>query len=620
MPEVLSDRVRNLVLALNLLAVVALAGAARAQVSPGPLAEAHKELDTGLKCLQCHPPAGGSMDARCLDCHTEIASMKARNRGFHARVKDACGKCHPDHGGRDFQLIAFDEGAPAKFDHRRTGWVLEGKHDSLACDKCHKPEFQKDSVMTVLKRRDHARSWLGMQTFCNSCHADYHHGQLSLECQNCHGNASFKPALKFDHAKARFPLTGKHQKVECAKCHLATDRLAIQLDEKGRPIPLYKPLQFDDCNDCHKDVHDGKFGKTCAGCHVTDNFHVIKKASFNHDQTKYPLRGKHATVECAKCHDPKTAFGRKPKFDTCGVCHKDAHAGQATIAGKPADCDACHRVEGFATSIFTVEKHQLSKYPLEGKHMTADCSGCHMQLEDTPANVTKYGPSRVSMRPVHTQCTDCHLDPHDGRFSPGGERGQVKNCLSCHTLAAFRPSLYDAAMHAKARFVLDGAHRATPCIGCHEELKQAPASSTLRGAKNARKLRFADSRQRCAACHESPHGDQFAKRKDKGACEGCHGSDAFAPAVKFDHQRDSQFKLDGVHVRVACSGCHRTEILGSGKTRVIYRPVPHRCEDCHGANLPPVNRGSSSRTPAAPPGFAMSLSLNGEVPLAHAAH
>jgi hypothetical protein len=89
--------------------------------------------------------------------------------------------------------------------------------------------------------------------------------------------------------------------------------------------------------------------------------------------------------------------------------------------------------------------------------------------------------------------------------------------------------------------------------------------------------------------------------------------------VKFDHQRDSQFKLDGVHVRVACSGCHRTEILGSGKTRVIYRPVPHRCEDCHGASLPPVNRGSSSRIPPAPPGFARNLALNREAPLALAA-
>ncbi|MGH7740460.1 MAG: cytochrome c3 family protein [Candidatus Eiseniibacteriota bacterium] len=590
-------------------------------MSPGPLAAAHKDMDSALNCLKCHPPGGGSMDARCIDCHTEVAQMRAQNRGLHGHVKDACAKCHPDHGGRDFKLIAFEEGAPEKFDHKRTGWPLEGKHDSLTCDKCHLPKFQKDPVLAKLQRKDHSKSWFGLQTTCNSCHEDHHHGQLSLECQNCHGNASFKPAVKFDHAKSRFPLTGKHEKVECAKCHLATERLTIAMDSEGKQIPLYKPLHFEDCNVCHtKDPHEGKFGKTCAGCHVTDSFHVIKKAAFNHDQTKYPLRGKHATVECAKCHDPKLAWGRKPLFEHCGQCHKDGHAGQATIAGKPADCDACHRVEGFEPSIFTVEKHQLSKYPLEGKHMTADCSRCHRQLENTPANVQKYGPSRVAMRPTHTQCTDCHNDPHEGRFAPGGERAQTKNCLACHTPMAFRPSIYDAAMHAHARFVLDGAHRATPCLNCHEELKQEPANSTLRGVTGARRLKFTDSRQRCAACHESPHGDQFAKRKDKGACEGCHGSDAFAPAAKFDHQRDSQFKLDGVHVRVACSGCHRTEILGSGKTRVIYRPVPHRCEDCHGANLPPVNRGSSLRLPSTPSGSATTVSLIREVPLALSTH
>jgi hypothetical protein len=560
------------------------------------------------------------MDLRCLDCHTEVVQMRTQNRGLHAHVKDPCSKCHPDHGGREFKLIAFEEGSPEKFDHRRTGWALEGKHDSLTCERCHKPEFQKDPVLAKLQRKDHSRSWFGLETSCNSCHPDAHHGQLSLQCETCHGFAAFKPANKFDHSKTHYPLTGKHATVECAKCHLATDRLQIALDDKGKPIPLYKPLHFEDCNVCHKDVHDGRFGKTCASCHATEGWRVIKKVNFNHDQTRYPLRGKHAAVECAKCHDAKTAFGKKPPFEHCQPCHKDAHAGEATIAGKPADCDACHRVEGFQTTLFTVAQHQQSKYPLEGAHINAACLRCHRQLDDTPAVTAKHGPSRIDMRPVRAQCTDCHMDPHDGRFSPGGPRAQAKNCLACHSLAGFRPSLYDAAMHASARFALDGAHRATPCLGCHEELKQAPATSTLRGASGTRKLAFVDSRLKCAACHESPHGDQFAKRKGKGACEACHDSDSFKPASKFDHQKDSQFHLDGVHMRVACSGCHRTEILGSGKTRVIYRPVPHRCEDCHGANVPPASRGSSLRIPLSLPGSSTATSRDLEAPYALTTH
>ena len=49
-----------------------------------------------------------------------------------------CAACHPDHAGRDFALISWTEGDPARFDHRRTGWTLEGSHGKVECAKCHK--------------------------------------------------------------------------------------------------------------------------------------------------------------------------------------------------------------------------------------------------------------------------------------------------------------------------------------------------------------------------------------------------------------------------------------------------------------------------------------------------
>ena len=542
--------------------------------------------------------------------------MKTQKRGLHAHVKDACAKCHPDHGGRDFKLILWEEGSPEKFDHSRTGWALEGKHDSLACDKCHKPAFQRGAVMAKLQRKNKAKSWFGLETACISCHEDFHHGQLGQQCEQCHSNKAFKPASNFDHSKSHFPLTGKHATVECAKCHQAA-QLPLEHDVKGQIIPLWRPLPFSDCNTCHlKDPHEGKFGKTCANCHSTDSWRTIRKSAFNHDLTKYPLRGKHAAVDCAKCHDSKTAWGKKPPYEKCGSCHKDAHKGQATIVGKAADCASCHKLEGFELSLYTVAQHQLSKYPLEGRHTTAECGRCHFQRAESAEAVAALGTSRVLMRPAHGQCVDCHLDPHQGRFSPGGERAQTKICLTCHSSNGWRPSLFNEALHARARFKLDGAHRAVPCQTCHTELMVNPSASTLKGANGARTLRFVDSRQRCAACHESPHGDQFAVHKDKGACESCHSADAFKPATKFDHQKNSSFKLDGAHIRVACSGCHRSETLASGKTRVIYRPVPSRCEDCHGTSLPPLNRGSSSRVSPGSDGHEPLLKHTGEVSLA----
>ena len=586
-------------------ALLAWAALARAQVSPGPLAAAHQELDKPLQCFQCHPKAGGAMEPRCLACHTEVAWMKAHNRGYHARVREACAKCHPDHGGRDFKLIAWDGGAPEKFHHDQAGFVLEGKHATLECRACHKPEFQRSPVVASMKVKDHAKSWLGLETACASCHNDPHHGQLGAECAKCHNASAWKPAAGFDHAKTAYPLLGKHATLECAKCHLA-ERLQLAHDDKGQPIPLYKPLAHADCTPCHNDPHAGRFKGACSSCHSVEDFHSIKKAGFNHDLTRYPLRGKHASLECASCHDPKTAWGKKPPFERCGSCHRDAHAGLATLAGKPADCAACHRVDGFHPSTFTVAQHKSSRYPLEGAHAAAECGACHVRRAESAAVVAALGVARVEMRPPHGACTECHNDPHGGRFVAGGERPHAEGCLACHSMGAFRPSRVDIALHAKYSFPLEGAHRAVPCQACHAELTAAPAASSLKAAAHPRVLRFAESKRACASCHENPHGDQFAKRADRGACESCHGADAFAPASRFDHTRDASFKLDGAHARVACAACHRSERLASGKTRMIYRPVPGRCVDCHAPGSTSPRRTSNRIGPDAVPSLLTS--------------
>ena len=126
-------------LALALLLTLALAwmlapARAHAQISPGPLARAHGALDEPSLCFKCHA-RGGGMTERCLACHTAIAAQRAGGRGVHgreAREKD-CAGCHPDHAGRDFDLVRWDEGAAERFDHRRAGYPLTGKHAALAC-------------------------------------------------------------------------------------------------------------------------------------------------------------------------------------------------------------------------------------------------------------------------------------------------------------------------------------------------------------------------------------------------------------------------------------------------------------------------------------------------------
>jgi hypothetical protein len=560
---------------------LAFAVPARAQVSPGPLAKAHAELDGNLGCIKCHGKGEGEMDHKCMACHEEIASLVQQRRGFHGREgnKD-CAHCHPDHGGRDFAMIAWPDKTPEKFDHARTGWALKEKHAALTCEKCHTASRISPDMAGLLKAKRDV-PWVGLDSNCKSCHEDIHRGSLGDNCATCHSEKGWRPVPGFDHARTAFPLTGLHGKVECARCHEAP-ALNLAKDDKGRVIPLYKPLPHGECSACHADPHKGALGPRCVDCHVTAGFKVISKDRFNHDRTRYPLRGKHAALNCDKCHDEKTAWGKKPPFATCDGCHKDAHAGQTMVAGKAPDCAACHTVDAFKPSTFTVEQHAKTRYPLQGAHARTLCMDCHGRMPSGPPELVAeaIGSAKVWMHPASGVCVDCHRDPHEGRFARGGERARKDDCLACHTVDSFRPSTFDVAAHEKAGFKLKGAHRATPCVACHKELEPL-AKMTEKVAAAQATLPMKNDARACAQCHATPHGIQFDSRKDGGACDGCHDENRFVPASGFDHQKVKSFKLEGKHRNVACVKCHPVVTTSEGRKMSLYRPLSAKCESCH---------------------------------------
>jgi hypothetical protein len=169
------------------------------------------------------------------------------------------------------------------------------------------------------------------------------------------------------------------------------------------------------------------------------------------------------------------------------------------------------------------------------------------------------------------------VDPHDGHFP---------TCTDCHGVRGFRPSIIDLVAHKRYKFALEGAHRAVPCIGCHGDMKHPATTSSLVAARwSFQPLRFAAPKGGCAGCHESPHGVQFVARRDGGACEACHGVDAFSPASRFDHERDATFSLKGAHAHVPCARCHPASRGPTGKAVVTYRPVSAKCEACHGESV-----------------------------------
>src|ERR1700732_3158112 len=120
-------------------AIPVLAASANAQVSPGPLSNAHQSLSGTAQCASCHEFGTKTPIFKCLDCHKEIAKTLSEKHGYHAGLqmqnpqgKD-CVHCHLEHNGINFHLIHWD--VPIKqFDHKLTGYPLDGKHAQVACE------------------------------------------------------------------------------------------------------------------------------------------------------------------------------------------------------------------------------------------------------------------------------------------------------------------------------------------------------------------------------------------------------------------------------------------------------------------------------------------------------
>jgi len=587
-----------------LLLVAAPAGRARADIfSPGPLTRPHAQLEGLANCTKCHEAGEQLSPEHCLACHKELRPSVIAGKGLHGRIppaERACEKCHHEHQGRDFKIVDWGAAGRKGFDHARTGYALEGKHAKVDCAKCHDPRLVSDvTVKEVLEKG--RLSQLGAPTACGACHVDEHRGQLGAEgkdCARCHGTASWKPTTRFDHARTAYKLEGKHAKVACLKCH--ADQQAAPPAPAGGMVPAvrpslaarYKPLPFQQCVDCHKkDPHQGRFGQSCQSCHTAEDWkklHGSAREKVFHEKTRYPLRGAHVQAKCDACHvraAGQKAVYRGLEFDKCTACHFDAHLGQIASAAAPAaqlapgakTCDRCHLVDGWLPVRYELEDHQQAVYKLEGAHRVVACAGCHPKDARLEAKVPAAVKARLeaARRPVkpslalldipraQKDCRACHRDPHGGQFQA---RQEKEGCTGCHGVETFKKAKFD---HQKdSRFKLEGKHAKAACASCHK-----PGDAGL--------IRYRPLPLTCVGCHADVHAGQLAV-KGVTDCARCHdASNPWKEKLRFDHQKDSRYKLDGKHKPLACDKCHPLVQVASGVEARRYKPLPLECQACH---------------------------------------
>jgi hypothetical protein len=555
---------------------------------------------------------GAHQQVACAKCHRadwRVAPAArllpgTRNGPGYVGLERECSVCHTDvhRGGLGQNCTSchgMDKWKPApRFDHGSTSYPLTGAHTDVACAKCHQDArwaTARDSTgapVPVYKPVPHAQ--------CSACHSDPHGGKFGASCSECHQTRSFTviDSKGFNHSRTRYPLVGKHASVACAACH-----------EPGGVKKKDPP--FATCSTCHSDAHNGLAtlgGKPvdCAACHTPQGYVPATYTVAQHRNAKYPLEGKHQTVTCGSCHvrqrgpAARAALGvsmvvMRPPAGRCTDCHQQDHGTQLGERPDKGQCSACHTVNGWSPSTFGVAEHDKLRFTLTGEHLKAACRDCHdadrRGLPLLPASLSApaaMGRARIVFRIPEQDCGECHVDSHRGRLAAQQAGGSDGACTACHNTDRFRPSTVDVAAHLKYGFRLDGAHGAVPCTACHTTIGATRPTVTLVGLRHdaGAAWLFPTKGRACAACHTSPHGDQFAARADKGACESCHGTDAFAPANRFDHGRDTGFQLTGGHAGVACAKCHPTEAGSAQSTRVRYRPVSAKCESCHGNSMP----------------------------------
>lgn len=533
-------------------------------------------------------------------------------------------------------------------------------HESLegigSCTSCHEigKEPTNDRCLachTIIQERIKAdkgyhSSAEATSVRCFQCHSEHNGREFEL--------IFWKSGREnFDHSLTGYRLEGGHRGLECSKCHRSSFLNATDLMRHKNTNLSRTYLGLDlACLNCHNDEHRDQLGDNCLQCHDYQGWRPAP--GFSHDHARYRLTGEHRDLECIKCHllepaPPADAEKITKKenanqyvsyrgldFRNCTPCHRDVHDGRLG-----SDCQKCHQTSGFKQIQSQQFNHDMTKYPLVGRHVGVDCSKCHLG-----------GKTSTPLR--YDRCNRCHQDTHRGQFAARADSGE---CSPCHTVGGFLPAIYGVTQHQSSRYQLTGSHLAVPCnlchlpitgddgtayarfnfpdtscAACHRDIHQGQADRWAaqggcqychntgswhsivfdhnlsrfklegkHGAVTCRKchtvmaadtmaqeLRLKPLGLACADCHDDKHGGQFAKNDDT-ECSRCHTSAGWTTLI-FDHDRDSRFALHGAHKKVSCAKCHQTVTEPNGTQLVRYKPLTTECIGCHGDSVPDTTK------------------------------
>lgn len=301
----------------------------------------------------------------------------------------------------------------------------------------------------------------------------------------------------------------------------------------------------------------GELSVTCNVCHSPEGWtpaHV--SAAFDHGKAAgFALVGAHASASCRACHATLDFRGTSRN---CVSCHVDPHRGEVGN-----DCARCHSARNFLDRSAMSRAHQLTRFPLQGTHLTVDCEACHTAPQ-----------GRLRFVALATECSTCHLKDYQAARDPDhATAGYSTDCQQCHAAITWLRTTMD---HAATGFALTGAHLRITCSRCH-------------GVGQFQSLPSA-----CVACHQADY-DATTDPGHRAAgfptdCIACHTTSRWSGA-RFDHDKlyfpiytgrhqgrwsfcsDCHINANDYH-QFDCVHCHQNAHQGRGYTS-------QQCYSCH---------------------------------------
>ncbi|MBV9727548.1 MAG: hypothetical protein JO299_20505, partial [Gammaproteobacteria bacterium] len=476
----------------------------------------------------------------------------------------------------------------SSFDHLTTGFELLGQHRDLPCESCH--------VNAIFK---------GTPKSCSACHGvgttvratakPTSHMMSTDQCDSCHTEVAWKPAVNFDHKQALGSCSSCHNGVqaqgkppnhivtdlECDACHTTVSWAGATFTHQG---------VTGNCAECHNGVSAqgmpanhipiGSPPTACEACHSNTNFTNWLGATINHPAV--------STMLCATCHETANYLGMHPSTNTTAA---DSRPNATLDKNHPAqgDCGQCHSTTSFSGSV--------NLKPANHIPTSAPCTQCH-----TTGNNTVY--SVVGVHQGVTSCLSCH-GPNVGPFAnvtivttPANHIpiGSLDcNGSGCHTTANVNPggfrigtgsagNLTSPTLNVAGHQTVAAAVSA--CNTCHET---APYMGMIAGSASA----WGDSRPTAYdAKHPLPPAD----------CGGCHtttptfGNDQLSTALPAGH---IPIAPPTYGTQPACATCHTTAGDFSHYSVSAVHQGVSGCSACHGST---VNTTFLNVTPITTPG------------------